>query len=54
MSAGTLFVVGLGPGERALMTGQALEALSRAEVHTSKGSPKVRGDVPRAASHAWR
>ncbi len=29
---GCLFVVGLGPGDRALMTGQALEALRQAEV----------------------
>ena len=29
---GRLFVVGLGPGDRALMTGQALEALRQAEV----------------------
>jgi precorrin-3B C17-methyltransferase len=29
---GRLFVVGLGPGDRAAMTGQALEALRRAEV----------------------
>ena len=32
MSRGRLFVVGLGPGDRAAMTGQALEALRQAEV----------------------
>lgn len=32
MSGGKLFVVGLGPGARAAMTGQALEAIRRAEV----------------------
>src|SRR3954465_2438229 len=32
MGRGRLFVVGLGPGDRAGMTGQALEALRRAEV----------------------
>lgn len=31
-SRGRLFVVGLGPGDRAVMTGQALEALRQAEV----------------------
>ena len=32
MSGGKLFVVGLGPGARAAMTGQALEAIRRADV----------------------
>ena len=32
MSGGKLFVVGLGPGARAAMTGQALEVIRRAEV----------------------
>ena len=54
---GRLFVVGLGPGDRTVMTGQALEALRQAEVVvgyglTSGKAPLTFGHGEEAAGEA--